>query len=954
LILPAQTNTGRVDGIVQDPSGAAVPNAAVTAVNLRTGVTTPTVSNEVGMYVFPVLQPGFYNLEVESRGFRKFLVSNVELNTGATISRNITLTVGQTSDSVEVRANALSLQTSDSQISRAVTLRDIDTLPQLARTPIALSLYQPGVAVEPTDQAYSHINGTRQGSNNTMLDGIDANEITQPRLGLVLTPNNTDSVEEFRIITQGGKAEYGRNAGGQIELVTRGGTNTYHATAFDYLRNTDLNANDFFNNGAGQPRPRLIQNIFGASVGGPVIHNKIFFFGNYQGRRTKQDIIRVRTAPTPEAKAGLFRWMAPGSNTVSSFNIVQNDPRHIGIDPQVAKYLALFPAPNDQTVGDLLNTAGFRFNNPNDSFEDQFTMKGDYNASAKHHFFYRHSWQRISQIDSINSADTPFPGEPQGTQGGHRWGAVGGWDWIISPNVVSQSRFGYQSGTYIFLRPQRIADPQILFNSFTNPLWPKFAQGRNSPVKELTQNITWAKRTHIVKAGLNLRFTNQSGYDYAGVYPDVTTARTQGNIPPATIGPGGSTISSADRQRFENLYNDLLGRVDQITRTFYSDLSVFQSPGTPRVRNFIFHEYGYFLQDDWKLRRNLTLNLGLRYEFTGVPYEANKQQGTLNQVASLSPTNPLGNLQIQRGGWYRNDWNNFAPRLGLAWEPTSGGKMVVRANYGIFYDRLLGSVTSLVDGNTPGFSQANLVFPNSAPGSDVRISDNPALPAQPAAPVLFPANSRGSNIAVFDPQLRVPYLHEFSISVQREILRNTLLDVAYVGNRGSSLFTDVNLNQRKIEGDFLRSFKELQAFRTNGNAPSASNTLVRIFGSPTAAVAALGASVIDQGAVGTAADTVDRNNYTRYATAGVSDFYLRNYPQFNALLIGNNAGRSSYDSLQVSLRRQTGSVRFSFNYTFSKSLDNLSLDNAGFSSGPVDNFASSGEFVGNWRSQRWG
>jgi len=290
----AQTQTARLIGTVHDASGATIPSAMVTATQDETKNTTETTTNTSGEYVFPSLQPGVYTLSVEAPGFRKALVNALQLDAAASLSQTVTLQVGQVSETLEVKADAVSVQTTDAQLNQSVTLSDIATLPQLGRTPITLAVFQPGVQVNPqangsssgADYSYAHVNGLRQGSNNNTLDGIDVNDSVAPRIGLSLTANNTDSVEEERVVTGSGLAEYGRSAGAQIQLVTRSGTNEFHGNAFDYLRNRDFNANDYFDNAAGVPIPVLIQNNFGGSFGGPIKKNKLFIFGNYQGIRT--------------------------------------------------------------------------------------------------------------------------------------------------------------------------------------------------------------------------------------------------------------------------------------------------------------------------------------------------------------------------------------------------------------------------------------------------------------------------------------------------------------------------------------------------------------------------------------------------------------------------------------------------------------------------------------------
>ncbi|MBM3748854.1 MAG: TonB-dependent receptor, partial [Acidobacteria bacterium] len=839
----AQVSTSRLEGMVQDATGAVVPGAQVSVVNNRTQARAEAAATAEGLFIFPSLQPGNYTLSVEAAGFRKAVVSNIELNVGATVSEIVRLEVGAVTESVVVEANAVRVQTTEAQISRAVTMRDIEVLPQLGRAPIILAVFQTGVQIDPGDTTFSRVNGLRQGSNNSKLDGIDVNDSVVPRMGLSLTANNTDSVGEFRVVSSGGKAEFGRSAGAQIELITRSGTNQWSGNAFDYLRNHVLHANNFFNNSAvpAISRPKFIQNMFGGSLGGPILKDRTFIFGNYQGRRTRQEIVRNRTVLTPDAKRGLFRWRAPGSTDIRSFDIVGNDPRRKGIDPKVADILKLLPDPNNYDVGDGLNSAGFRFNNPNNNFEDQFTIRADHNLSSRNRVFFRLSWQRNSFIDSLNGADARYPGQPHGTQGGRRWGYATGSDWTITNTMVNELRFGHQSARVAFNRV-RLPQAMLLANTWADPLNPAFAQGRNSPVNDITDNLSIVRGKHTFKVGGSWRFTKQYGYNDAGIYPNVTFATTFGNVPPATIGPSGAAvISSADRQRFENLYNELLGRMNQVTQTFYSDLEKFQPAGAPRVRNTLLREGGNFFQDDWRVNAKLTLNLGLRWEFYAVPKEKDRLQGTLDKAALLNTVSQISDLTVQRSSqWYNNDRNNFAPRLGLAYDPWGDGRTAIRAGYGVFYDRLIGATVSLADGNTPGFSQAVPVYPNSVADSDVRVSDGIPLPQQPGAPVLRLPGTRSTSVVVFNPQLRTGYVQQYSLTIQRELLRNTRVEIGYVGTRGTKMFMDVDYNQPRVYQDFLGAFRELQAFRASGAAPSAANTLVRIFGTPAAAVSSLG------------------------------------------------------------------------------------------------------------------
>jgi hypothetical protein len=857
LSLSAQIQNARVEGNVVDSSRAFIVGARLIITNIKTQVKTEAETDTSGFYTFPVVPPGFYALTAEAKGFRKGEITNIEINVGVTIRQDIVLELGSLSDTVTIEANALSVQTAEATVQRAITLRDIDTLPQLGRGPIALATYQPGVQLgtSPNDASFARINGNRQGSNNNTLDGIDVNDAVLPRLGLTLNANNTDSIEEVRIITSGAKAEYGRNAGGTVELITRSGTNSFHGNLFEYHRNTVLNANNFFNNsslqpnGAATPRPIYIQNQFGGSFGGPVTipkvyhgKDKLFFFFNYQGSRVSQQVARNRTVLTPEAKAGIFRWIVPAgqpnAGSIQSYNIVQNDPRKLGIDPIVAKNLALLPNPNNTSVGDGLNTAGFRFNAPANNQGDQYTFKTDYQVTSNLRAYFRYSWfKTVTPADSLNNAESTFPGQPNGTQGGIRSGYSTGFNWTIKPTLLNEFVMGVQESSVAFGRVRSLLYrdvPLISANLFTNPIPTAFGSDRNSPVNpQISDNVSIIRGKHTFKTGFRFYDTLQYSSNDANLWPNLSVSTANGNTVPTANGPTGAQISSADRTRYDSLYNDLLARVSSVQTTFYGDLTKF-NPGQPRVRNFIFHDYSGYFQDDWRIKSNLTLNLGVRYEFFGVPYERDGLQGNIMQNAAglVNTVSQISNLTAAKStSWFKNDLNNFAPRLGLAWSPFKDGKTSVRASWGVFYDRVPGTAIIDPDSNTPGFAQPITLFPNSG-GTDIRASDKSlAYPAPPATPTTTPNADRVFGVLnLIDPNFRTPYALQYNFTIQREVLRNTLLEVGYVANRGIKQLLDQNVNQTRIySSGFLNDFKELQAFQANSaSIPSAGNNIVKI------------------------------------------------------------------------------------------------------------------------------
>jgi hypothetical protein len=934
FLLPAQITTARIEGTVQDGTGAVIPNANVAAVAAATQSTTTAKADNSGHFVFATLQPGTYNLSVEAQGFRKTVLTGIELTVGAQIAEVVKMEVGNVSESVSVEANAATVQTTESQISNAINMKDIDTLPQLGRSPMTLAIFQPGVQIDVRagqDSSFSHVNGLRGGSNNSSLDGVDVNDSDVPRLGLSLTANDSDSVEEFNVVTAAGTAEYGRNAGAQINLITRSGSNQYHGSAYDYLRNTDLNANDFFNNQSGSPVPQYIRNIYGSSFGGPIKHNKLFIFGNFQGTRTHQQTVRERTVPTLTAKEGLYEYMSGGA--LQTINIAKNDPAGVGIDKSVAALLNQYPAPNNFDVGDGLNTAGYRFNNPTPSLEDQFTIRGDYKINDANSLFLRWSWERNTSVDALNNADATFPGQIQGTQGGRRWGFAAGYTSTITPTLVNDFRAGYQSATVAFLRPNRPDGPAISFNSFTNIEYTSFTQGRNSPVKEFNDTMTKVWNKHTFKGGGSIRRTIQYGYNYSGTEPTYYTTVGNGATP---VAPAGLTASQVTT--YSNLYNDLLGRISQVNQTYYSNLDTYQAAGTPRVRNFIINESGYFFQDDWRVTPKFTLNLGLRWEYFGVPYEADGLQGIVSSASSINGVNQLNALTISKNSsWYGKDWNNFAPRFGFAYDPIGDGKTVIRGFYGVFYDRVAGSAISGVDGSTPGFTAALINYPDQN-GGDARFAQLPAAPAAPSAVTLTLPDSRSTNIYLNNPDLRTGYVHSYSFGIQRQVAHGMVAQVAYVGNRGVKLYMDEDRNQPRASQDFQTAFTQMQAYVANpAAAVPASNLFVQVYGTAAMAASKIGASNFSQGRVGTVINTLDVSNYAGMAAAGISPNYFRNYPQFNQVIEGTNDGRSYYDSMQASLSGRVKGLQMTGNFTWSKSMDNISVDPNGFTT-PINNY----------------
>jgi hypothetical protein len=976
----AQSPSARLSGTVWDPSDNPTPSVIIMAVEEETGWQSEAVSDENGRYQFLTLRPGFYTVFTKAKGYQQITRRHINLPVNGSITESFTLDIAASDETLDIEEQ---VQVDDSDISGDITSRDLHSLPVFSRNPLLLAAHFPGIQTNGNAVELSTSNGARKGMNYLSLDGLAVSDPVNPQLGVSSIAVSPDSIQTIHLITSGAKAEYGRSAGAQLGMVSRIGSKSWHGSAYDYIGNKLLNANDFFNNAAGIDRSNFRRNIFGGTVSGPLMSTRTLIFGSYEGNRMASQITRNRLVlmddsdddndideddiindydddadgdgienindddvdgdgidndndlqsydlENDEAKAGVFRWRTPGAVAIQSFDIAANDPKHLGIDPQIAEALAALPSPNNTLIGDGLNTGGFLYNSPTHNHADQMTARIDHTLNDNHRIYLRFNWSRNVATDIWNNADAPYPDTPEGTIENHTWGIAAGSYFTINPRMVNELRIGYVHSKTELNRPARSSQSMLLANSWTNPLNPDSPRAYISPFFEISDSLAHSRERHIFRYGATLRRTVQKSVDYAGAYPDITFGNSMGNSP--AIGPmGNDVISDEDRLTFENLYNDLLGRVENVNQTYYFDLTSPLPSGTARERSFASFEYSAFIQDDWRILPNLTLNIGLRYEFLSVPHEQNDLQRVLDPSADISATANISDFNITSGdGWRNRNLANFAPRVGFAWDISRYGTFVLRGSYGIYYDRPIGAITSFLDANTYGFSQTISTHPNLG-GNDIRLSEEFPYPSAPEeAPDLTLPSTRSASVAVLDPNLRTPRVDRFNLTLEYRMSDHLVFDVGYVGARGRRLYQNLDYNQTKIQGDFLQAFKEIQAYRDIGTPVPESNTLLQLFGSPINVLNALGGYYFDTGQPGVTADIMDRGYYQLYDAAGVSDFYIRNYPQFDRFIVGTDKGRSWYDSLQAGFRANSGSFRMRAYYTWGKSLDTLSADGAEF------------------------
>jgi len=575
---------------------------------------------------------------------------------------------------------------------------------------------------------------------------------------------------------------------------------------------------------------------------------------------------------------------------------------------------------------------GYEFYNDTHYNQDRIDARVDYDLNAQHRLFVRFNWDRVNATDLMNNADAAYPGMKSGIYKTNDFNVAFGSNYMLNPKMVNELRVGFFRTATDYERPERSTGMMMYSNIWTDPLNVSSPKSLRYPSFEIADTFSHSRNTHSFKYGFSVRRSRMDSTDYSGVYPTATFNNGNGNTP--LVGPDVLTeISSEDRAVFENLYNNLLGRFNSVSQTFQSSRNDVLAAGSPRERKFATLAFSGFVQDSWKIRPNVTLNLGLRYEFNTVPEEKNGYQSVLEQASQISDIANIADFRVRTGDdWYKGSKTNFAPRVGAAWDIFGTGSTVLRGSYGIYYDAMIGSIINLIDQNSYGFSQTVTAYPNEN-GTDVRLRDGFAV-TQPALLPDQPGATRSISIAALNPDLKTPRAQQIQLTLERRWL-GMILEAGYTRTRGQKLFQYLNLNQTKISEDFLTSFQELEAYRDKGTPVSASNTLARIFGTPLAAFEALQGVNFDIGRIGAVADTLDRRYYENYQAVGISDFYIRNFPQFDQFIYGTNAAESWYDALRVGIRKTSTNYGFKAYYTWSKSLDTFSSNGASYTS-PLD------------------
>jgi Carboxypeptidase regulatory-like domain len=998
IVVHTQTTTGSLSVVVNDPSGASVPGASVTARNNATGAERTATTNDAGTASITDLQPGIYSVSVEGSGFKRALAPNITVEVSQTAQVSISLEIGLASETVTVTAAQEVVNTTSPTITNVINTQQVRDLPLLGRNPLELAGLQAGIAVTGTDVRGSSVGGLRQTSTNITQDGINAmdNFVKTSSFFAISTPS-LNSISEFSITTNTVGSDQGRGVA-QVNMVTKSGTNEFHGGVFYMGRNDAFNSNTFFNNLNGTPRARQRQHFFGGDIGGPVYflnfgeggpaifdgRDKAWFFFSYEGFRENFQVTRNRTVLTQEARQGIFRYnrtcpagsttCVPGVQTVNLLSIGNVNT----LNPIVGALISSTPLPNNTLVGDGLNTAGYQFLVSGTDVNDKYVFRYDHQlvkdtpvGSHKLEFVLNRAIF-ATDPDTLNAGEEPFPGGVRNTQASTRNLVTGA---LVSTfgNITNVFRYGRQWAPVNF---PRVGDPDrafIVFAVGTSPDNTGMSQGRTTTVNQFKDDLAIPKGNHLFKFGVDFQDILVDSMNDVGINPTITLGTNSAN--------GSGIIStelpfstSADVTRAQNVYSTIVGNLASYQQTFNvtSPTSGFV-PGATRWRQFQERDFAVYGQDQWRVRSNLTLNYGLRWDLLGVPtvpnglgfqpldpfsiygVSGNGNIFTPNAPAGLSTAGAtldfLGDRKL-----FNTDWNNFAPFVGFAYSPDfkngflralfgSEGESSIRMGYSMSYLQEGLTVISNVLGTTtinPGLIQT---VNNTTPTGVLTAAGVSITTPTFRTPITDRDNlllNQSSGVFAVDPDIRTPYVHQWSAGYEREIFLNTAFEIRYVGNRAVDVWRAYNINEVNIfENGFLQEFlnaqKNLAARGGTSFAPGCTGCvdlpiLSRFFaGLPATSTNGFASSTfisnLNNNNVGTFASTLAFSPTYRTARENPANgipfnFFVAN-PNAGVAQILTNESESNYHALQIEIRRRFAQgLQFQADYTFSKSLTN--------------------------------
>jgi hypothetical protein len=990
--------TSSVTGIVSDPSGSVLPESTVTLTNPSTGTTYTGKTNSVGSYRITNVPPGpGYTIEVSHAGFNSYKVESVYVNVANVATQNVTLSPGtQVEISVSAAGQGVTLNTEDATIGNNVQVGKLNELPVQNRlTPAVLFSLQPGVTID------GSVTGARTDQNFVSVDGLDVNDLATGDFGQINGGAPVDSVQEFRGIVAGFTSGTGFGGGGQFALVTKSGSNQWHGQANIYHRDNSTMANDWFNNLAGIRAPKLVQNQFGGSIGGPIKHDRAFFFFDYTNSRIARQQSVLRTVPLPSFLAGNISYINNGAgcsrssrqntqpNCISQLTPAQvrnMDPAGIGESAAVFNLIkSRYPGVNDVTAGDGVNSGGFRFNAPFDTFTSVYVGRIDYNLTSAVRLWGRGTVTRGNQINTVQQ----FPGDPAAGQLVDRsYAYVGGLDWQIGANKFNQFNYGATVQDWNFPRPSNaLGVNQVSFATGTTTLFstpfssPSNAQGRHIPIPQVQDNFTWSVGRHALSFGGTFKWIKASefstiDYNSLGVGLSGNVQGLTSSLRPSDLLPASTTAQVT----YDSAFVAALGRVGSVNSTFNYDTSGNALPQpSGSQRTYQYYQTQVYFSDAWKVTPHLTLKYGLSYQYYSVPYEihgletaqtaftfdkyiaarvAQSQSGNVNPDALPFLTYSLGGPKNNGPGLYQPDHKNFAPNVAFAWNPSFDSSTVFSGGIGTVYDRTIvnavqyqqdqynylfqqSTANNYGSGADPVGSLANDPRYGSVPGVTP-----PSTPKPPFTPYVDASGPYGLPTGQFnqmiDPKLKTPYSIMANFGIQHQFSGSTLLKVSWVGRYGRRLLAQADASQLidfpdKVSGQLMgdaigKVTQQLRAGADPTNLPAQpwlENMLPagegESYGYPntTSLVADNLQSLLIKGDF---ADTVQALSVPVEQNGFGLPYNVGMASQFASNVTFTSKGFSTYNGLLVSLQENlTHGLQFDLNYTWAHSIDNTSL-----------------------------
>ena len=765
----AQANKGSIRGIVADSARSPLHSAQVTLVRTDTNESRVVRSDEQGEFSVSALGPGAYRIEVQQTGFKKY-ARLVTLEVNQDLRLDIRLEVGSVNEELMVRAPAPVLRKDSTAVGAVIENRQITGLPLDGRNFLELSLLVPGAVPAAQGSASSvrgdvalNINGAREDSNGYLLDGVYN---VDPKLNSLGVTPPVDAIREFEVLASTYDASFGRNVGGQVNVVLKSGANSLHGSGYEFFRNGALDARNFFAP-AGEPAPRYQRNQFGGAIGGPIVKDRTFFFADYEGSRSRQGITLITNVPTVAERNGDFSqslFPAP-INPFTQQPFPGNKIPDQFINPVGRAIAALYPTPNRNVVFENFVSSPIQRDR-----NDHFDVRVDHSFNERSTLGVRYSFADRSLFEPFTGpsfAAIPGFGDNVPRRGQN---FMIGETQIFSPALVNEVRFAFSrvaeavfqqdSGTSI---SKQVGLPELSSNprDFGLPLvtitgMSPIGDETNNPQKSVTDlfqildGASYARGRHLVKFGFDFRATQQNAF---------RDVESRGFLTFSSLVP----ITG-------NALADLLIGLPELTGGARLD-----NPQHLRTRS-----YSAYVNDNFMIRQDLTISVGLRYEYNSPPVDVSNRANVYDpKTQSLVQ---VGTAGIPRSG-YTADRNNWAPRVGAAWTIGSSGKTVVRAGYGLYYDQSALAPSEGLYFNPPYFN-FNLYF--SLPGLPLTVS-NPF-------PSFFPVPLPASAFA-FQRDLRTPYVQQWNLGVQRDLGKSRVLEIAYVGSKGTKLISGRDINQ---------------------------------------------------------------------------------------------------------------------------------------------------------------